>query len=154
MTIQLKDIALFILSVICVALLLSQCNSCTNSPKIADNKSIKDTIYKLQVKVDSIDVVRLKYVSKWRVLRDTINIRDTVQVVTALNKCDTIIKIDSTEIATLKIINRNFYKLVKSDSLVIDSLTRSKKKYWRGFKHGMLAGVAASTLIYGSVIGK
>lgn len=33
------------------------------------------------------------------------------------------------------------YKIiVKKDSLIIDSLTYSRKKYWRGFKHGFIIG--------------
>lgn len=147
-TIQLYKILLFVLGVLFVFSLLPKCSSSV----IPNNQAIHDTIKVLQIKADTLEVVRTKLVTKWRTSTDTINIHDTIQVKAALQLCDTIIVTDSLEIATLRLINNKFYQVVKSDSLVIDSLKRSKKKYFKGFKHGfasgvIISGVAGSLLI-------
>ena len=103
----------------------------------------------LQVKADTIEKIRIKLVYKYRSIRDTINIRDTVEVLQLFDLCDTLIVTDSIEINTLRHINNNFAKIVHNDSLVIDSLKHSKKKYFRGFKHGFIAG----TILVGGGVG-
>lgn len=114
---------------------------------------IKDTIKILETKVVTLDSIRTKLVYKFRTLRDTINLRDTVEIITALNLCDTIIIKDSTEIATLKNINFQYVKICRLDSTKIDSLTRSKKKFWKGFKSGFVAGsVATGAIIWTAAI--
>lgn len=142
----------YLIGAILCLILLAHCKGCKSEPIVSVNSN-KDTIRLLQIKVDSFHVVRTNYVKKYRTIRDTINIHDTIQVVKELQLCDTIIVVDSIEIAFLKSMNRNFYRIVKSDSLVIDSLTRSKKKYWRGFRNGVIAGsVITGGLIWSAAI--
>lgn len=103
---------------------------------------IKDTIKTLETKVVVLDSVRTKFVYKWRTTKDTINLRDTIEVLKLLSVCDTIILTDSVEIATLKNINFQYQKICRIDSVNIDSLTRSNKKFWKGFRVGFWTGAA------------
>ncbi|MFY8248314.1 MAG: hypothetical protein ACOVJ5_01280, partial [Gloeomargaritales cyanobacterium] len=88
------------------------------------------------------------------VKKKIINIHDTEWVVKFVQICDSVIEIDSIEISALKTLNNNLIDInkdktnmlynrnnviVKKDA-IIDSLTKSKKKYWKGFKHGFVAG--------------
>jgi len=136
-TIWLYKIALFLLVVLFVASLF-KCDH--DKPISVNNKNIHDTIKLFQIKVDTIEKLRVKLVYKYRSIRDTINIRDTVEVLQLLDICDTIIVTDSIEIAFLKTINRNYAKIVYNDSIVIDSLVHSRKKFWKGFKYGFATG--------------
>ena len=145
-TIWLYKIALFLLGLLFVLSLFAKCE---NKPIETNNKAIHDTIKVLQVKADTIEKLRVKLVYKYRSIRDTVNIRDTVEVLQLLDICDTIIVTDSIEINTLRLINNNFAKIVHNDSLVIDSLKHSKKKYFKGFRHGFIAG----TILVGGGIG-
>jgi len=148
-TITLYKILLFLLGILFIASLFAKCES----SEIPNNSSvIADTIRVYTVKADSIEIIRTKLVTKWRNTRDTINIHDTIQVVKALNLCDTIIVTDSLEISFLKTINRNYVKVIQSDSIVIDSLTKSKKKFWRGFKYGYVAGVGSTAIGVGALL--
>lgn len=142
-TIQLYRILLFLLGVLFVWVLLPKC--CDNEQPIKTDLN-KDTVHIYSVKVDSIDVIRTKIVTKYKSIRDTINIHDTLEVIQALNTCDTIIVVDSLEIAFLKTINRNFAKIVYNDSLEIDSLKSSKKKYFKGFRHGLITGTIFTSI--------
>lgn len=144
----------YVLTIIVCFIIFFNCKGC--QPESINNtysKPIHDTIKILETKVVKLYGVRTKLVYKWRTTKDTINIRDTIEVLKLLNVCDTIILTDSIEIQTLKIINKKFYALVKSDSLKIDSLTKSKKKFWRGFKSGFIAGsVSTGAIIWTSAI--
>lgn len=148
-TITLYKILLFLIGVLLVWALLPKCGS----SEIPNSSNIRvDTLRIYSVKVDSIDVIRIKQVNKWHSIRDTINIHDTIQVINALNLCDTIIVVDSLEIAFLKTINRNFAKVVHNDSIIIDSLKHSKKKFWRGFKYGYITGAGTTAIGVGALL--
>lgn len=136
--INLYRLLLFTLGVVFVLALLPKCYG--SSSEITNNSN-KDTIKIYKVKIDSIEVIRTKYINKYKTLRDTINIHDTIEVIHALNLCDTIIKTDSNQIAYFKTLVNNYEKVIYNDSLVIDSLKTSKKKYFKGFKHGFVTGV-------------
>ena len=150
----LKDIRFYVLTIIVCFIIFFNCKGCQPEPiNNIDSKPIHDTIKVLQTKVVTLDSIRTKFVYKWRTVKDTINLTDTVEVLKLLSVCDTIIYTDSVEIQTLKLINKKFYDLVKSDSLKIDSLTKSKKKYWKGFKNGFIAGsVLTGSIIWTSAI--
>jgi len=149
-----KDIRFYVLTIIVCFIIFFNCRGCQPEPiNNIDSKPIHDTIKVLQTKVVTLDSIRTKFVYKWRTVKDTINLTDTVEVLKLLSVCDTIIYTDSVEIQTLKLINKKFYDLVKSDSLKIDSLTKSKKKYWKGFKNGFIAGsVLTGSIIWTSAI--
>ena len=51
-----------------------------------------------------------------------------------------VIESDLQVFAKYEKLNNSRIKQSKQDSLVIDSLTRSKKKYFKGFKHGIIIG--------------
>lgn len=149
-----KDIRFYALTIIVCFIIFFNCKGCQPEPiNNIDSKPIHDTIKILDTKVVKLDSVRTKLVYKWRTKRDTVNLIDTIEVLKLLSICDTIILTDSIEIQTLKLINKKFYALVKSDSLKIDSLTKSKKKYWKGFKNGFIAGsVFTGSIIWTSAI--
>ncbi len=144
-----KSILPYLIGFILCLILIANCKGCKHDPIISNN-TLRDTVRVLTVRVDSMQVVRTKLVTKWRSIRDTINIHDTIQVITALNLCDTIILKDSVQISTMHRINDTYKKIVYNDSLVIDSLKTSKKKYFKGFKHGFITG--ASLGVVGGVL--
>lgn len=136
-----KDIRFYVLTIIVCFIIFFNCKGCQPEPiNNINSKPIHDTIKILETKFVKLDSVRTKLVYKWRTKRDTVNLRDTIEIKKLFNICDTVILTDSIEIQTLKLINKKFYALVKSDSLKIDSLTKSKKKYWKGFKNGFISG--------------
>lgn len=145
---MLYRISLFLIGILLVWVLLPKCSG---SSEIPNNQS-KDTIRIYSVKVDSIEVIRNKLIYKYKSIRDTINIHDTLQVLQALNTCDTIIVVDSLEIAFLKTINHNFANIVYKDSLTIDSLKMSKKKYFKGLKHGFILGAGVTAIGVGAIL--
>ncbi len=131
-----------------LALLFKSCGSNDSTPVPDKTKPIRDTIRILETKVVVLDSTRTKLVYKWRTITDTISLRDTVSIIRAFNLCDTIIVKDSTEIVVLKDINKKYVSIFRIYSLKIDSLTRSKKKFWKGFKSGFVAG----SVFTGSII--
>jgi len=150
----LKDIRFYVLTIIVCFIIFFNCKGCQPEPiNNIDSKQIHDTIKVLQTKVVTLDSIRTKFVYKWRTVKDTINLTDTVEVLKLLSVCDTIIYTDSVEIQTLKTINFNYAKICRIDSVKIDSLTKSKKKYWKGFKNGFIAGsVLTGSIIWTSAI--
>lgn len=144
-----KDIRFYVLTIIVCFIIFFNCKGCQPEPiNNTYSKPIHDTIKVLQTKVVTLDSIRTKFVYKWRTVKDTINLTDTVEVLKLLSVCDTIIYTDSVEIQTLKTINFNYAKICRIDSVKIDSLTKSKKKYWKGFKNGFIAG----SVLTGSII--
>lgn len=147
-----KDIRLYVLTIIVCFIIFFNCKGCQPEPiNNIDSKPIHDTIKILETKVVKIDSVRTKLVYKWRTNKDTFNIRDTIEVLKLLSICDTIIFTDSVQIQTLKKINSQYVKLCRIDSVKIDSLTKSKKKYFRGFKYGFITGVVVTQALNSGV---
>ena len=149
-----KDIRFYALTIIVCFIIFFNCKGFQPDPiNNVDSKHIHDTIKVLQTKVVTLDSIRTKFVYKWRTVKDTINLTDTVEVLKLLSVCDTIIYTDSVEIQMLKTINFNYAKICRIDSVKIDSLTKSKKKYWKGFKNGFIAGsVLTGSIIWTSAI--
>lgn len=146
---------LFIVSLFIIALLLKKCNT---KPVEVVSKVDSTNIYKSQINAlkDSIkhlDTTRVKLVTKYRYLKgktDTIPCDTLINMI--VNVCDTIILNDSIEIAKLKQINTKYSYIVKNDSLIIDSLKHSRKKYWKGFKHGLIVGSLGGAILVGSTV--
>ena len=151
---------LFIVSLFIIALLLKKCNT---KPVEVVSKVDSTNIYKSQINAlkDSIkhlDTTRVKLVTKYRYLKgktDTIPCDTLINMI--VNVCDTIILNDSIEIAKLKQINtvgslRPQWPVVKNDSIVIDSLKHSRKKYFKGFKHGLIVGSIGGAILAGSTV--
>lgn len=121
------------------------------SKEVIKKDAVTDSLNKV---VLGLDTVREKILHIYHVKKKTINIHDTVLMYKFVQICDSVIEVDSIEISTLKTLNKNLVDINKdkSDMLynrdnvivkkdaIIDSLTKSKKKYWKGFKHGFLAG--------------
>lgn len=119
--------------------------------EIIKKDAITDSLNKV---VDKLDTVREKILHIYHVQKKTINIHDTVLMYKFVQICDSVIEVDSIQISNLKTLNKNLVDINKdkSDMLynrenvivkkdaIIDSLTKSKKKYWKGFKHGFVAG--------------
>lgn len=114
--------------------------------------SLNAAIDSVKVKVVVIDSTRIKTVYKYRTLRDTFNIHDTTQVLRLVNICDSIITIDSTEIAELKVINNTYNYLVNLKDTVIKNkeieLRLQNKKHK---KH--LLQVGAIGVLSGLIVG-
>ena len=155
---------LFVIVVMAMILLL-KCETTKPVDNIDGLNSRYDSLSKEVIKKDVItdslnkvvlglDTVREKILHVYHVKKKTINIHDTVLMYKFVQICDSVIEIDSIEISTLKTLNKNLIDINKdkSDMLynrdnvivkkdaIIDSLTKSKKKYWKGFKHGFAAG--------------
>ena len=161
----LGKISLFFIGFIIAAMLLLKCEGNTPLDNINSLNSRYDSLSKEVIKKDIItdslnkvvselDTVREKVLHIYHVQKKIINIHDTEWVVKFIQICDSVIEVDSLEINTLKTLNNNLIDInkdktnmlynrdnviVKKDA-IIDSLTKSKKKYWKGFKHGFVAG--------------
>jgi hypothetical protein len=161
----LGKISLFFIGFIIAAILLLKCEGNTPVDDMNGLNSRYDSLSKEVVKKDvvtdslnkvvsGLDTVREKILHVYHVQKKIINIHDTEWVVKFIQICDSVIEVDSLEISTLKTLNNNLIDInkdktnmlynrdnviVKKDA-IIDSLTKSKKKYWKGFKHGFVAG--------------
>lgn len=144
-----------------LALLLPKCSG-GNKIQPIDTKRydlIIDSLKKSKVKIVYLDSVREKVVVKYKTVRNTVNIHDTTQVIEFINTCDTVIAVDSLEINELKLSNKLYeeqlyYKIqvVKDLRHQLDSTAKSKRKYFKGFKHGFIAGTAITGGVLGTFI--
>lgn len=146
---------LFIVSLLIIALLLKKCNTKQIEvvAKIDSTNIYKAEINALKDSIKNLDTTRVKLVTKYRYLKgktDTIPCDTLINMI--VNVCDTIILNDSIEIAKLKQINTKYSYIVKNDSVVIDSLKNSRKKYWKGFKHGLIVGGLGGAILAGSTV--
>ena len=138
-----KYLYLILFSALIIALLLPKCSN--------DNKHTFRYIEKIKRIHDTVRIVeaqRVKVLTKWRTLRDSVNVYhlDTI-IRDVILTCDTIIKLDSTNIALLN-------DIIKVQEVVIDSLKKSKKPYFKGFKHGFIAGSIVTGSIFTGVFVK
>jgi hypothetical protein len=161
----LGKISLFFIGFIIAVVFLLKCEGNTPIDDMNGLNSRYDSLNKEVIKKDAVtdslnkvvselDTVREKVLHIYHVKKKIINIHDTEWVVKFVQICDSVIEVDSLEINTLKTLNNNLIDInkdktnmlynrdnviVKKDA-IIDSLTKSKKKYWKGFKHGFVAG--------------
>jgi hypothetical protein len=161
----LSKLALFFIGFIIAAVLLLKCEGNTPIDNTSVLNSRYDSLSKEVVKKDAVtdslnkvvlglDTVREKILDVYHVKKKKKNIHDTVWVTSFIQVCDSVITLDSTEISSLKALNKNLVDINKDKSdmlynrdnvitrkdVTIDSLIKSKKKYWKGFKHGFVAG--------------
>ena len=142
-----------VLILLAVFFLGKQCNNKvitvdTNNAHVQKSiDSVHDKIAILKPLERASDSVRIITKWKYRTLHDTIpcNIK--------LIYCDSVIYRDSISINYKDSIIINYdslipkyKKLAKIDSLKIDSLTHSRKKFWKGFKFGFCVGVSAGSV--------
>ena len=143
---QIKHTIPYILAIIILIVLYK---SCDNKVITHDNKSqvkktidsLHDEIIMLKLLERSSDSVRIITKYKYRTLHDTIPCE------IKLVYCDSVIYRDSISIVYKDSILSKYdslfpkYQLLaKIDSLTIDSLSRSHKKFWKGFKVGLGTG--------------
>jgi hypothetical protein len=135
-----------ILVLIIFALLYKQCDYKVITP--LSNKAVKDSINSIQADIAilkplerSADSVRT--IIKWRYK----TLHDTIPCEIKLVYCDSVIFRDSISIVYKDSILSKYdslfpkYQLLaRIDSCTIDSLTRSRKKFWKGFKVGFATG--------------
>jgi len=142
-----NQIVVLLLATIVCLLLFDKCNKKvepTSSVEISD--SIKQAISaQYEARIDSLildkqkDSIRVQYVTKWRKLKqDTAFIPCDSILPKIVNLCDSIILVDSSQIATLKnivalddSIISNYKKVTKNDSLLIVSQNKEIKKHKR-----------------------
>lgn len=151
MKVTLQKIIGYLVAIILTIVIMKSCKNeaepLYSKPRIV----IKKEIVELTKSVDStkaivkgIDSVRVKTIVKWRIKTDTVHEAcDTLVLI-----CNEIIKIDSSEIASLKHITLlqdsiidNQKELLKQDSTAIKHLTKANKKLkWQ--KRGIIAAWA------------
>lgn len=146
---------MFIVSLLIISLLLKKCNTkhVEVVSKVDSTNIYKSQINALKDSIKHLDTTRVKLVTKYRYLKgktDTIPCDTLINMI--VNVCDTIILNDSIEIAKLKLINTKYSYIVKNDSVVIDSLKHSRKKYFKGFKHGLIVGSLGGAILVGSIV--
>ena len=136
----------FILILIIFALLYKQCdNKVITQPSNSHVKkqidSIHDEIELLKPLEHSADSIRV--ITKWKYR----TLHDTIPCEIKLVYCDSVVYRDSISIiykdSILSKYDSLFPKyqmLAKIDSCTIDSLIRSRKKFWKGFKVGFGTG--------------
>lgn len=159
---QIFNIPFLVLLVITLLLLFKDCGSSDKPTNHSiDTKAIaktlkrqlteKETLKKLAV--IELDTV-VKWKDRWHKAKD---IHDTIpcpqKLTLVINVGDSLIsKMD--KLATLKdsIQNKsdsiigNYQKVVRIDSLIIDSLSHNRRPFWRGFKIGLSIGFGAGVV--------
>ncbi len=155
---------LAILGVIVVTLLIFRgCGDMAPEQPITPDKtdSLKAVISEqYERRIDSIiaikkkDSVRVEYVTRWRKMKgDTAYIPCDSILPKIVNLCDSIIYVDSSQIATMKSviamddsIISNYKKVVENDSITIVGLNKQIKKHKRQ-KKWLVAGIAATGVV-------
>jgi hypothetical protein len=137
----------FFLVLIILMLVFKKCNNNVITP-IPDNKELK-----ADIRSDEADIALLKplersadsvrTVIKWKYR----TLHDTIPCEIKLVYCDSVIYRDSISIVYKdSILSKydslfpKYQRLAKIDSLTIDSLSRSNRKFWKGFKVGLGTG--------------
>lgn len=149
----------FILVLIIFALIYKQCNNKVITP-IPNNKELKKNIDSILSEIAilkplerSADSVRT--IIKWKYK----TLHDTIPCEIKLVYCDSVVYRDSISISYKDSIIVKYdslfpkYQLLaKIDSITIDSLTRSRKKFWKGFKIGFVLGNITGVVGTGAVL--
>lgn len=152
---QLINILIVVLAVTIGLLILKKCDGAIEENHL-DSDSIKKVISEqYEKRIDSLkaikqkDSVRIEYVDRWRGLKhDTAYLPCDSLLPKIVNLCDSIIYVDSSQIATMKnviamddsIIN-NYKKVAYTDSITIIGLNKEVKKHKKQKK--IFAGIAA-----------
>lgn len=103
------------------------------------------------VAMKPIIIIQTKEVVKWRSKYHEVRHDSIIPCEEKLAICDTVIVKDSTLIATQKIYIGIQDTIIKDQSAVIDSLTKSRRKFWNGFKCGFIAGNVTGGVVVGSL---
>lgn len=142
----------FILVLIIFALIYKQCNNKVITP--SSNSHVKKTIDSIH---DEISILKplgeradsVRTIIKWKYR----TLHDTIPCETKLIYCDSVVYHDSISISYKDSIIVKYDSLfpkyqilAKIDSITIDSLTRSRKKFWKGFKLGFAVGVGTGVV--------
>jgi hypothetical protein len=153
------NIPFLVLLVITLLLLFKDCGSNSEKPNQSDKDSLIQANTDLQADISILkdltansDSVRIEYKYRYRTLHDTIPCE------IKLVYCDSVIYHDSIAINyrdsiiyKFDTLTANYQKVAKIDSLTIDSLIHSRKKFWKGFKLGLGIGFGAG-FVGGAVI--
>jgi len=103
------------------------------------------------VAMKPVIVIQTKEVVKWRAKYHEVRRDSIIPCEEKLAICDTVIVKDSTLITTQKIYIAIQDTIIKDQSAVIDSLTKSRRKFWNGFKLGFIAGNVTGGVVVGSL---
>lgn len=106
---------------------------------------------------DSLEVPRVEYVTRWRTMRDSIVLTDTVMVAAALDTCNA--AVEACEASRLVAMSRASLEAQRADTLAV-ALDRTRRAWEheitqrRGFLHDLKTGLPylAAGVVVGLVI--
>lgn len=142
----------FFLVLIILALFYKECSHKVITPQ--KNKPTKDSINSILSDIAILKPLErsadsIRTIIKWKYK----TLHDTIPCETKLVYCDSVIYRDSISIVYKDSILSKYdslfpkYQLLaKIDSFTIDSLTRSNRKFWRGFKLGFTIGLGTGVI--------
>jgi hypothetical protein len=153
------NIPFLVLLVIFLILIWNKCNNNVITPTKNDKDSLIQANADLQADISILkdltansDSVRTVIKYRYRTLHDTIPCE------IKLVYCDSVIYHDSIAINyrdsiiyKFDTLTANYQKVAKIDSLTIDSLIHSRKKFWKGFKLGLGIGFGVGVVGSGLV---
>jgi len=135
-------------------------------PRIANDKKDIEILNKIGGKLDS--TIEKKHKPNWnkakeKAKNDSIPCKE--RIITLISSCDSLVaKLDSLNelnkriklkndslVARFDTLTANYQKVAKIDSMTIDSLIHSRKKFWKGFKLGLGIGFGAGVIGSGLV---
>lgn len=154
-----KHLIIYIGVFILGAIAFSKCDGChsvnpinhseiANKIKLLNNKSVRLTYVN-----DSLQSIKQPLITRYKTIRKEVlvNIHDTVSVLKLVYKCDSVISLDSTIIVNCYDMVSNRDSVISMKDEVIKSVTdsisvlnkslKSNKKYFKGLRHGIMAGV-------------
>ena len=170
MTARMYKIIIFALGAfICFVLAFKGCGSVEYTPNKRDvlqsekdsiNLKLKSaylTLDSLKLNNDSISKVRNKVLTKYVYIHNTLNIHDTIQVERFVNICDSVIRVDSTQINSLNkvvsqqsVIMSSQKNVIEIDSSLINSYAVDLKLAHKEIKKQKLLKVVS---IFGGLLG-
>lgn len=125
---------------------VSKCNRGQSVPQFHIETKVRDSI---RTVIEYKDSIRTKYIHHWH----TIRYDSLIPCETLVLFCDTIIRIDSSEIASLKaelvqdsIIEAQLYENIRKDTTVIRKLNKSLKRQKFITKVAFATGVIAGSV--------
>lgn len=150
-----KNVFVWALVIAVCVLLFDKCGNEKSVVQIQSSDSLKNVIsQQYERRIDSLkaiehkDSIRVEYVVKWRKIKQDTEFLPCDSILTKIvNLCDSIIYVDSSQIATLKnvisiddSIIANYKKTTKQDSINIVLLNKEVKKH-KKHKKFLFAGL-------------